>query len=294
MKRSVAFYELISLLALFCCFLLLAACSKNMATSSYTTMKDAVNAVLENKDEELTYANGMYLYENQDAYNNNHASYILAFFKTDTSTSGYETVIYSVNEDILLSPWVYFTVPLRPEIIQMPNISNQMASLNEQYDLTHEIIKMASEKGRPIDMDAFAGGHQLAGHFEGCWFYVSIIGNDRNIQAAYNTETEELILADSITKGLRTTCINMDWVPCSAAENICSENFKKIKELFPDANLTIEGMVDLANKIAYEGYSPDAMSPGKEPMQDFFVEDRHGNTYTLKVFEDGSWIYLGS
>ncbi|QSX07713.1 hypothetical protein J0B03_07700 [Alkalibacter rhizosphaerae] len=181
--------------------LFLSSCSEQNQTSGpYKTMLEGVNAVVHSTDEDLIFASGAYLYENQEEFDNNQPAYSLIFYAKELDGNELPMYHYIVRDDIELAE--EFNMPFVSEemkkIVETAELQDQLKLIEKFEDLTHKVVDLAKEKDRQLDKEAFSAGYALSGHYEGSVFHVNTVGDQGLLQASYNTDTEELVVAESL------------------------------------------------------------------------------------------------
>ena len=162
--------------------------------TTYTTMKEAADAVLAQTNEDLYFEGGTYSYETQAAYDSEIPTYIILFAVGEVEDNQVDSVIYTIGSTITKSEGqMLITTPEAHESIK--NSSDER--LNAYTDMTHTVVDLAKAEGRDLADDAFSMGYTLDGLYSGEWFYVFF--NTENLQAAYNTQTEELVVSEDMT-----------------------------------------------------------------------------------------------
>lgn len=182
----------------------------NNSTGPYDTMLDAVNGVLESEDKNLLFASGAYLYENQENYDKEQPAYSLVFNDKELDGNEITSYHYIVGDDIELTA-EFKTPPVSEETLEIivdTNLQDQLKIIEGYEDLTHKVVELSKDKGRELDKEVFSAGYALSGHYEESVFYIYIIGGEEYLQAAYNTKTEELIVAESIDSSIDSDISN--------------------------------------------------------------------------------------
>ncbi|QSX08757.1 hypothetical protein J0B03_01300 [Alkalibacter rhizosphaerae] len=268
--------------------LLLVACSETGSKDlEVHSMVDALDAVVEASEEELIYVGGMYIYPDQEAYDNEKPEYQLLFYKKELEENQVVHVSYRVGETVeLIAEIPGFTSPEILEIheqagkVDHDEVRDLAGSLE---DRTRQVLEMAKDEGYDLAQAAFSQGESIIGLYQGnqnLWFYV-FRGED-NFQAAYRWNEDILILADSSDESLST----YGSTPIKGN----SVYFGDVEEYIPEAGLTMEEMEAMMQRIE-EGYIPDWMKEGKEPVDTYTVEIPEGDrTLQLDVYEDRSFV----
>jgi hypothetical protein len=173
-------------------------------------MLDAVNAVLDTEDKDLIFAGGAYLYENQENYDNEQPAYSLIFHDKELDGNEPHVYNYTVRDEIELTTELN-TPAVSEDMWENINVKlqEQLKTIEGYEDLTHKVVDLAKDKGRQLDQEAFSAGYALLGRYEGSVFYIFTVGDQGLLQAAYDRETEEFIVAESIDSSIDTNI--SDW-----------------------------------------------------------------------------------
>ena len=172
----------------------------------YTNVKEALAAIKEQDKNDLIFVSVMFHYQNEDAFNARQPTYLFVLYRNELVDNQIPVVVYEVGETIEkqyedVSPSI-----MNPTPADLTNLKNTEESLIKKHqDRTHEVVGAAREAGRDLAEEAFALGVTLQGYYsDEEWFLLNF---DEKIIAAYNINTQELILAEG-TNG-------MSWPPAS-------------------------------------------------------------------------------
>lgn len=178
--------------------------------SSYETMLEAVQAVIESTDKDLVFSNALYLYEDQESYDAKRPIYFIAM--SDNELDGNELTTYSYivkGTDVELTNTMVVIVPdAMIDIIGTADLQEQLDELANYEDLTHTVVDLAKESGRDLAEEAFLNDFSLAGVSlpQESIFTVSMLqmgeGGVGYVQAQYHSDTGEISVAESFDSGL--------------------------------------------------------------------------------------------
>ncbi|SHE42314.1 hypothetical protein [Alkalibacter saccharofermentans] len=113
------------------------------------------------------------------------------------------------------------------------------------------------------------------------WFYDSI-------DAAYSIEDDACYNVGELSK----LEYDKDPVFFEPVDGFSQISLQQLQGLFPEANLTISKFDEVIRRIS-SGELVDDRNPDKEPVKEY-TKIIHEYSYTLEVYEDGSWNSVGA
>lgn len=266
------------------------------------TMYDAVNTVLENKGESLLFSLGKYVYSDQASFDNQSPTLYITFLELSGDALSYLT--YSVRDEIVLVGTSTQEIS-NEEKVKMEEFENTktLIRLKKEEDLTKTVIEMVEvNEGRRLDEEIYTSGMQIVGEQRESWFFIHAAMPETVsglIQAAYNVDTGELMVADQLVSemtGISTfflgnrLIVSKDLILSVVySSNPTTDKWEEIIAIFPEAGLSLESTKEVASEIE-NGYEAAIFDIAVEPIQTYskMKEDVENSLY---LFEDGSWYF---